>query len=485
MPSVNEVLRSDAVRHNIYLQRYSTNTASKILKLLESADADIVAQLQALDAKIFTSPLTIERLDALLESVRTINAKVCNKLQDALEAGLKDLALHETAFQESSIQTPSTLDIARLKVTLNPLDKQRDMTLVNIDIAKFDAAFAKEESFYVGPKGAGGIGKRYENVRKYIADNNAFEASTVGVSEDGRIGFTNGRHRYAAIRDAGNKYIPVAMDAESLANAEKAGYISSEPLSSVYSISVSMEVITPPMAEVYAATMARPFSGRLLKEWVADLEAGTFTRLRDAVRMGVLEGQTIDQIVQRVKGTRAMGYKDGILETSRRGAEALVRTAVSHTVNVARDKVYQANDSLIKGVQWVSTLDGRTSSICQSRDGKVFPLNSGPRPPAHINCRSSTAPVLKSWVDLGVDAKEFPEGSRASMNGQVAESETYQTWLQKQPASFQDDILGPSRGKLFREGGMTLDRFVDRNGASLTLDQLRSKDAAAFKAAGV
>jgi SPP1 gp7 family putative phage head morphogenesis protein len=362
MTSVNETLRSDAVRHSIYLQRYSTNTASKMLKLLAKTDADIVAQLQALDSKIFTSPLTVERLDSLLESIRTINTKVYNKLYDALEAGLKDLALHETAFQANNIQAPVVI--------------------------------------------------------------------------------------------------------------------------------ASMEVITPPMAQVYAATMARPFSGRLLKEWVSDLDASTFTRLRDAVRMGVLEGQTIAQIVQRVKGTRAMGYKDGILEISRRGAEALVRTAVNHTVNVARDQVYQANSGLIKGIQWVSTLDGRTSSICQSRDGKVFPLASGPRPPAHINCRSSTAPVLKSWADLGIDAKEFPETTRASMNdasmnGQVAASETYQTWLQKQPATFQDDVLGKTKGKLFRDGGMPLDRFVDRNGASLTLDQLRAKDAAAFKAAGV
>lgn len=357
MPSANEILRSDAVRHSIYLQRYSTNTVSKILKLLKKTDANIVVQIQALDAKIFTSPLTIERLDVLLEQVRAISGEAFYKLQEALEADLKDLALHETAFQASNIQTPVAI--------------------------------------------------------------------------------------------------------------------------------VSMEVVTPPMAEVYAATMSRPFSGRLLKEWVADLEASTFNRLRDVVRMGVLEGQTIDQIVQRVKGTRAMGYKDGILETSRRGAEALVRTAVSHAVNVARDKVYQANTNLIKGIQWISTLDGRTSPQCQSLDGKVFPISSGPRPPAHINCRSSTAPVLKSWKELGIGAKEFPEGTRASMDGQVAESETYQTWLQKQPAAFQDDVLGPSRGKLFRDGGMQLDRFVDRNGASLTLDQLRVKDAEAFKAARV
>lgn len=81
--------------------------------------------------------------------------------------------------------------------------------------------------------------------------------------------------------------------------------------------------------------------------------------------------------------------------------------------------------------------------------------------------------------------KDLPEGTRASMNGQVSEKETYQSWLGKQSAAFQDDVLGPTKGKLFREGGVTLDRFVDRNGASLTIDQLRAKEAPAFKRAGV
>ena len=70
------------------------------------------------------------------------------------------------------------------------------------------------------------------------------------------------------------------------------------------------------------------------------------------------------------------------------------------------------------------------------------------------------------------------------MDGQVPEAETYQSWLKKKPAAFQDEVLGPNRAKLFREG-MALDRFVDQSGKEYTLKQLRSKDATAFKKAGI
>lgn len=56
--------------------------------------------------------------------------------------------------------------------------------------------------------------------------------------------------------------------------------------------------------------------------------------------------------------------------------------------------------------------------------------------------------------------------------------------LREKSAEFQDDVLGPTRGKLFREG-MTLDRFVDESGKEYTLKQLREKDSALFKRAGI
>lgn len=244
---------------------------------------------------------------------------------------------------------------------------------------------------------------------------------------------------------------------------------------------IDFRTVAPSADQIIAAVNSRPFQGRLLKEWFTDLEAGAFKRLRDTIRMGVIEGRTTEQMVRDIRGTRAQGYKDGILEISRRGAQATVRTAVNHTATAARNRLYERNKSLIKGVQWLSTLDGRTSPICRARDGKVYDVDKGPRPPAHPNCRSSTAPIIKSWREMGLSG--LPKSTRASMNGQVPEDMTYGEWLRKQPAGFQDDVLGKSKATLFRKGELPIDRFVNRLGDELTLDELRQQESGAWEKA--
>jgi SPP1 gp7 family putative phage head morphogenesis protein len=221
-----------------------------------------------------------------------------------------------------------------------------------------------------------------------------------------------------------------------------------------------------------------------LTEWMQGLEAGKAAKIRDALRIGYVEGQTIDEMVRRIKGTKARQYQDGIIEITRRDAETVVRTAISHTANHTRQKFYEQNDDLVKGVKWVSTLDSRTSPVCQARDGTIYPVDSGPRPPAHHNCRSSTTPVLKSWKELGIPLDELPTGTRASMDGQVPADTTYNQWLKGKSSAMQDDILGPTKGKLFR-AGMPVDRFVNKAGDVLTLEELRKRDAEYFRKAGI
>src|SRR3546814_15905752 len=53
-----------------------------------------------------------------------------------------------------------------------------------------------------------------------------------------------------------------------------------------------------------------------------------------------------------------------------------------------------ANADLVKRYRWVSTLDDRTSEICQSLDGTEWPVGEGPLPPILPNCRSRIVPVL-------------------------------------------------------------------------------------------
>jgi SPP1 gp7 family putative phage head morphogenesis protein len=263
-------------------------------------------------------------------------------------------------------------------------------------------------------------------------------------------------------------------------------------------IIAQVDVATVNVEQVYAAAMARPFQGRLLKEWASQIEAGRMTRIRDAIRMGYVENQSIGEIVQRIRGTRAKGYSDGIIEIDRRNAEAVARTAVSHVAAVTRDRFLKANGDLIKAVVWTATLDSRTSEGCRLRDGLKYTADDAHKPighnvpwlggpgALHWNCRSTSVPVVKSWKDLGgVDIGEFSPSTRASMDGQVPADTTYADWLQKQSAARQDDILGPTRGKLMRDGGLTLDRFYNDKGRYLTLEELQQRDAEAFKRAGL
>ena len=71
------------------------------------------------------------------------------------------------------------------------------------------------------------------------------------------------------------------------------------------------------------------------------------------------------------------------------------------------------------------------------------------------------------------------------MDGQVPGDMNYAEWLAKKPAAFQDEVLGATRGRLFREGKMPLTSFVNNAGREYTLDDLRKRDAAAFKRAGL
>ena len=248
---------------------------------------------------------------------------------------------------------------------------------------------------------------------------------------------------------------------------------------------IDLDIVRPTRQLLRAAVTDRPIHGVLLKGWIENLSNTRQRQLEQAIRLGLVEGETIDQIVRRVRGTKARQFRDGILDLNRRHAEAFVRTAVNHTATAARETLYTENDDLVKSVKWVSTLDSRTTPICRARDGKVFPVDEGPRPPAHVGCRSTTSPVLKSWRDLGFDLDELSAGERASMNGQVPADLTYGPWLKRQPVDFIDDVLGKTKSKLFRNGDLPIERFVDNRGKELTLAELRQRESAAFERAGI
>lgn len=95
------------------------------------------------------------------------------------------------------------------------------------------------------------------------------------------------------------------------------------------------------------------------------------------------------------------------------------------------------------------------------------------------NCRTTTAPVVSSEFDfLDAGAKRAARG--ADGGTQVDANTSYYDFLKQQPAWFQDEALGPIRGKIFRNSGMTPDEFraasVDGFGRPLTLKEMVEMD---------
>lgn len=368
-PTTNDGLRDGEISHQVNLQRYSNQVVRRFIALLNRTGADLAAQLYAAVQALEDAPsATAERLDALLFSVRQINARAYQAAGLELKAELLALTKYESGFQAQLFRSelPALVTLAETNVE-----------------------------------------------------------------------------------------------------------------------------------QVYGAAMARPFQGRLLSEWASSIESDAMKRIRDAIRMGVVENQTTPQIVRRIVGAKTQGYADGIIEIDRRAAEAVVRTAVSHVAGFTRGRFYGANADLISAVVWSSTLDLRTTPQCQIRDGLRYanteqhaplghavPWLAGPGA-LHWCCRSSSYPVTKSWRELGINMDEISPGSRASMDGQVASATTYGEWLARQSAARQDEVLGPARGKLLRDGGVGFDKFFNDKGKFLTLDDLAKMDAAAFKKAGI
>lgn len=235
---------------------------------------------------------------------------------------------------------------------------------------------------------------------------------------------------------------------------------------------IKLDLIRPSATVLKSIATSRPFQGALLRDWFSSLQRDTRQRIDRAVRIGMVEGETTKQIVQRIKGTRARKYKDGLLEISRRHANSITRTAVQHVSDRASQETWLANEDVIDGVMWVSTLDGRTSAICRQRDREIYEVGKAPAVPAHFNCRSRTLPYIEGISDEGFRASEF---------GSVPRKQNYETWLRKQSPEVQNEILGKAKGKLFRDGGLKLDRFQDDLGRAYTLEELRDRDNDVFE----
>lgn len=272
---------------------------------------------------------------------------------------------------------------------------------------------------------------------------------------------------------------------------------------------------------LYSATFSRPFEGELLKNWASGLSSRKLDRATRALNLAFYNGEGVSGATRRLIGTRGF---PGVLKVNRREAEALARTGLNHAVNQAKDVFHRKNPVGTK-YRYTAIIDGRTTIICASRDGRLFKRGDRPLLPAHVNCRSTYVAIADPNVILGdrstvtdtrtrkkirrgweQDAKRkagtkwktYDATKRKALVkaerqkwidaniGTVPAKTNFSQWLKGQSAEFQNNYLGKSRSALFRRGKLPLEKFLDKQtGKPINLTALRKAEPSAFKLAGL
>ncbi len=242
--------------------------------------------------------------------------------------------------------------------------------------------------------------------------------------------------------------------------------------------------------------VAPKITDKLVKEWVTatpmvssgittyDLFSSTFERIRQEAR-----GAVSLTLTQKESHAAALARLRAVETKAIKGINLTTITATNQVSNSAKDLSFQGAKQKADRVMWLSTLDNRTSPFCMYADGRVFPINSGPRPPAHIRCRSTIILVAKGESIQAVQRDMLPRGAvepkskeavdkqgfktrtgrtrnasrtdKSPMKGTTVRNTTYETWLRDQPAYYQNNILGKSSAVRLRSGERLGDVLTD------------------------
>lgn len=257
-----------------------------------------------------------------------------------------------------------------------------------------------------------------------------------------------------------------------------------------YTVALMGETLKVDGEKLYQKAKKVPFSGGQLVDYLfADIAANLRKKVEYVIRDGFSQGQTNQQIINRIKGRKSLDYKDGLLQSERYVIERQVRTARSHVSNTSYLQTYEALG--FTHIKFVSVLDGRSSFTCANLDQTMWKIDDPKirRPPLHPNCRSTLIGVdadgnlggVRPFVADERKIKNIPKDERDGIIGQVEANTKFSDWFKDQDDDFQRNWLGSTRFELYKKSDFPIDKFVDPIGRKYTLDELRSMDEKTFK----
>lgn len=213
-------------------------------------------------------------------------------------------------------------------------------------------------------------------------------------------------------------------------------------------------------------------NGEVIRKAFSGMSVRESEMFSQAVRNGLLTGESTQSIVRRLKGRLRKGEQESVARQIQKGGlvtarpnnqiRAIVRSSITQVTDAAREQVARENPDVTERYIYRAVLDSKTTPICRSLDGQVYKWGEGPEPPLHFGCRSLRAPLT-----IGIEDDE------------IEEFESYGQWLQENPSEKQK-VFGsktPYYNFLAKKYGPddALRRFVRDDGSELTLQQLRRR----------
>lgn len=168
-----------------------------------------------------------------------------------------------------------------------------------------------------------------------------------------------------------------------------------------------------------------PANGVFVESFVKAFASSAQGQVEAVVKQAWANGLTVEELVAVLVGTPGAvlgGIQQGSasqVDRIKNQGKAVIDTAVQF---VAAGVAAAVSSAFFNRYAWNSILDSATTDVCRSRNGKVYEYATGPRPPAHIRCRSHITPLTPTGAayaaaSLGSWLAEQPEPVQKDFNG--------------------------------------------------------------------
>jgi hypothetical protein len=140
-----------------------------------------------------------------------IGAKGGGAAKAGLVAAITERALAARKAGKAKGERPIGSESQAPQVSFVPHPNQRpDETTIMVDPARLDIDWQKDADYHLAP-GQEGVKGRRQAVEAYLATGKPVQASRVVLGADGVPSFTDGRHRFAVLRDKGVKAVALTV----------------------------------------------------------------------------------------------------------------------------------------------------------------------------------------------------------------------------------------------------------------------------------